>query len=92
MLVSTGYLPRPPIPRPANDQRPLQGEDSEGPDGAQPRHNGDGSIHLRITKLVNVMMNKTSRAFSEFNNTKRETAMLLLYKSFRCSIGLSEIS
>ena len=62
MLFSTGYLPRPPITRPADDQRPLQGEDSEGPDGAQPRHYGDGSIHLRITKLVNVMMNKTSGA------------------------------
>ena len=66
------YLPRAPIPRPADDQRPLQGEDGEGPDGAQPGHDGDGSIHLQITKLtklVNVMMNKTSRAFSEFNNT-----------------------
>ena len=63
------YLPCAPIARPADDQRPLQGEDGEGPDGAQPGHDGDGSIHLQITKLVNVMVNKTSRAFSEFNNT-----------------------
>ena len=71
-LACVSYLPRPPIPRPAYDQRPLQGKDGEGPDGAQPGHDGDGSIHLQITKLtklVNVMMNKTSRAFSDFNIT-----------------------
>ena len=55
MLFSTGYLPRPPVPRPADDQGPLQSEDGEGPDGAQPRHYGDGSIHLQITRLVVVI-------------------------------------